>query len=94
VYVRTGDELVEHIHELANNITAEWEQAEQDHHGGPAAAVIMRGSVLCPTASTDLEKLFPCIRHRIIEMWSDATGRYEAEPKKIGALIRATGVER
>ena len=87
VYVLSTDALVEHIHALANETITERARDDDAQPDGINAGVSLKGSVLYPTAASDVKRLLPCIRHRIVEMWNETTSTYETDPKRIGILF-------
>lgn len=94
VRVLSTDALVEHIHSLATQTINEREREHPEQHDGVSAGATLKGSVLYPNAATDLKRILPTVRHRILELWSDVTQQYETDPHVVGHLIRSAGAER
>jgi hypothetical protein len=94
VHVQSTDDLVNHIHELANKAVDEREREDAGQQCGVSSGETLQGSVLYPAAATDLKRMLPTVRHHIVEMWSSVTHRFETDPHKIGNIIRSAGLER
>ena len=54
----------------------------------------MQGGITFPKAAGDLKRMIPCQRYQLVEMWDDEEKCMQTDPKRVGQIIRASGVDR
>ena len=95
VRVNSSEALLGHVRQLsAQVVAAHAERHDRENENDVSAGATMQGGTIFPKAAADLKRMIPVQRYQLVEMWDGEEECMQTDPKRIGEIIRASGISR